>query len=674
MGEPGRISLCIIARDEEKNLGRCLASVDGAVDEIVVVDTGSTDGTVAVAESYGARVFHYPWNGDFAAARNHALGQSTGDWILVLDADEELSPEANGALRKLVSLAGPEVNGFGFLMASWTGERAGLHLSTIVHPRLWRNRPEYRYRGRIHEWVDIGPVVYTGLRIYHYGYLRNTGRKREKAARNIALLQEELRKDPEDGYYLFQLGVEYGRLGQLPRAVACFRRAWQRVQSSFIADRFVLCLLRLRRYREARDLIVEALSRWPDYTDLYYHYGCALMGMGEYEAARATLRRCLEMGPPPPEYATLEGHSSFMAWTQLGHVEAMLHNWADAVGASWQGLLLRPDYTPAVDLLIPSLIALCGAEGALQILQNQVGMEPQTVPVVARRFAEWGCWLEALALLEQATALLPAHRVLRAECMLAVGRAGEAEAELERVLEQVNRGSPEWKDALFVRLQALWLCGNLDAAAAVLDQLSRSRYRTAATHLSRFHEQLAGRSPGPPDTAGEAARLLGLMERLLAYGRPDLADQLLPLLEAAGDSVTLLGAVGRLFTRFGRVREARRFLEQALRDWGLRSRELPVVGGGRCDLLADLGEVSLRSGQYLQAGRAFRTVLQREPDRVAAYLALSESHVREAIRLLPERKRAAYHSLAEEMNRERRRAEPVYDREGRGAQPAPGSE
>ena len=97
------LSLSMIVRDEEAHLGECLRSVQGFADEMVVVDTGSTDATVAIAEAAGARVEQIPWPGDFAPARNQALEFLNGDWVLVLDADEQLRPEAIPALKALMA-------------------------------------------------------------------------------------------------------------------------------------------------------------------------------------------------------------------------------------------------------------------------------------------------------------------------------------------------------------------------------------------------------------------------------------------------------------------------------------------------------------------------------------------------------------------------------------------
>lgn len=643
MAESDRISVCVIARDEEENLKRCLSSVSGAVAEIVLVDTGSRDATVSIARSFGARVFHHPWTDDFAAARNRALDEATGNWVLVLDADDELSPEARAALPDLVRSTDPAINGYGFTIASWIGRRPGRQVATVVHPRLWRNRPEYRYSGRIHEWVSIGLVIHTGLRIYHYGYLTDFERFRRKAARNMAILNEELRKNPENGYYLAQLGTEYARIGQLPRAAGLYRRAWPLEKMHLVADTYAHCLLRLRRFQKARAVLEEALSLWPDYTDLYYHYGCALIGLGDYTGGRAAIRRCLEMGAPPPDYPAMEGYTGFMGWVQLGHVEVALHNWEAAARASWQALSERSDSGVAFSLLVRSLVALFGPSIALEVLLEQTSMQPSSVRFCARLFAEWACWPQAKALLDRHPDLPLADTLLRADCLMALGQIEAAEAELDRMLAgETEPASPVHKQARKLRALLTWVRGDPAAAAAVI-----------------------------PTGKGD---LLNLAEKLLILGRPDLAGQVFEKLEGLGDPVEIAGAAGRLLLRYGRAREAGPHLERALAGWGRRKRELPVVGGGRSDLLVDLGESEVRTERYARAAQAFRSALEQAPSCLSGYLGIAEACLREAGRLMPHRNQNAWHELAGEMCRERRRAEPLYDRQGRGARPGPGAE
>ena len=147
------LSATLIVRDEERNLRDCLASVDGVVDEVVVVDTGSTDGSVEIAKELGARVVSHPWRGDFSEARNVGLEVARGEWILYLDADERLRhvdrDAVSGRLRDASETA------FRILLHPFAGA------TPFFEYRLWRADPEIRFRGVIHEQVvdDINRVA-----------------------------------------------------------------------------------------------------------------------------------------------------------------------------------------------------------------------------------------------------------------------------------------------------------------------------------------------------------------------------------------------------------------------------------------------------------------------------------------------------------------------------------
>ena len=144
-----RLSLCMIVKDEEEMLAGCLEPLRGVVDEMVVVDTGSTDRTVEIAESFGAKVVHFPWNGSFADARNVSLDNATGDWIMYLDADEHIEAEDAPKLRDLLGRTWRE--GFNLVETNYTGGEDTGSATTHLALRLWRRRPEYRFEGRIHE-------------------------------------------------------------------------------------------------------------------------------------------------------------------------------------------------------------------------------------------------------------------------------------------------------------------------------------------------------------------------------------------------------------------------------------------------------------------------------------------------------------------------------------------
>jgi glycosyltransferase involved in cell wall biosynthesis len=171
-----RLTVCLITKNEERFLGRCLASIRELAHQIVVVDTGSTDRTVEIAREHGAEVSSFEWCDDFSAARNAALARATGDWILALDADEELPADQHGNLLKLMG----ETSAMAFRLPMMDAGREEEGVSYL--PRLFRNAPGLFFAGRIHEHA-FGSVEtrrrewgldnkFGDARLLHHGYSR----------------------------------------------------------------------------------------------------------------------------------------------------------------------------------------------------------------------------------------------------------------------------------------------------------------------------------------------------------------------------------------------------------------------------------------------------------------------------------------------------------------------
>ena len=212
-----RLSLCMIVRDEEEMLPRTLEAISPAVDEIIIVDTGSTDATIEIAKSFGATVIEREWTGSFSDARNASLDAATGDWFLYLDADEVLVSDDVDRLRALLGQTWREA--FFMHETNFTGDE-GTGVS-VVHSalRLFRNRPNYRFSGRLHEQIAFHLPAYlperitqSPVRINHYGYLGVVRESKDKARRNLDLLLAQQRETPAHalgGFFHYNLGSEY---------------------------------------------------------------------------------------------------------------------------------------------------------------------------------------------------------------------------------------------------------------------------------------------------------------------------------------------------------------------------------------------------------------------------------------------------------------------------------
>lgn len=216
------LSLCMIVKDEATMLPRCLASVSGLADEIVVVDTGSTDGTVAIAHSHGATVHHHDFTDvDFAAARNRALDLARGEFALVLDADEELHPASVATVRRLAE--GPTDTGYIVTRRNrHPGRTAPAGTDHAV--RLFPLHPRYRYRHRVHETVDDA-ILQAGGRLCRSDivldhFLPAVPRQREKSRFYLGLLRRDLAHAPDDVDRLTFLAAEYHKLGDFAAATS----------------------------------------------------------------------------------------------------------------------------------------------------------------------------------------------------------------------------------------------------------------------------------------------------------------------------------------------------------------------------------------------------------------------------------------------------------------------
>ena len=199
-GAPGagagssRLSLVMMAKDEEKNLPRALKSAAPWVDEIVLVDTGSTDATVKIAKGFGAKVHLHPWQNDFSLHRNQALSYATGDWCLQLDADEELDQATAPLIGKLI--AGGRAEGFWLEMYNITAGRPG-SLSYLL--RLFKKSPEARYFQRMHNQLKVpGRHASCGVRFFHYGYDLDPAAMAKKHARRMDMVTRWLKEEPDN--------------------------------------------------------------------------------------------------------------------------------------------------------------------------------------------------------------------------------------------------------------------------------------------------------------------------------------------------------------------------------------------------------------------------------------------------------------------------------------------
>lgn len=317
------LSLALIARNEARCITRCLASIRNVADELLVVDTGSTDDTPRLAREAGARVETFTWCDDFAAARNHALDLARGDWILVLDADEHASPELAAALPEFIRTRPGTVGRLG-IVSEFQRRGQSLRSRTRVSRLFPRGA---RFEGRIHEQL-VSPLPRADVPgdLWHDGYLLTT-----KSERNLGLLRRELAASPGNPYLLFQLALEHTALEQVEPAAAALREAFRKLtgHEAFapnVAVDLLYALTELRAFDEGLDILARASELCREFPDFHLAAGLFIMQLVRSDPARHSARlpeierhflRCLEIGETD-RHKSVAGAGSFLARYNLG--------------------------------------------------------------------------------------------------------------------------------------------------------------------------------------------------------------------------------------------------------------------------------------------------------------------------------------------------------------------
>jgi tetratricopeptide (TPR) repeat protein len=375
------LSLSMIVRDGAAQLDRCLASVADVVDEMVVVDTGSRDESVAIARRWGAVVHHLPWPGDFAPARNRALDWVTGDWVLVLDADEWLLPAARQPLLELIQQ--PDA-----LLITMLRREIGATQSPYSSvSRLFRRHPDIRWSRRYHAMVDDSVMDLlrreSRWRILHCsepalghdGYRPEALASGDKAARLRQAMESERRERPGDPYACAKLGALEVSEGNAARGIRLLEEGLAHCPPDAAAERFELLLhLAIARsedaperatehYREALELPLDPRVTLAAHLNLT----ALLLRGGDRDGALVHAGRGIGIAPDVA-----------LAWYNVGLVQRQRGELGEAISAYRRAIELDPDHAEAHQNLAVALLlggdirgSRQGFQTAIQLLDRQ---------------------------------------------------------------------------------------------------------------------------------------------------------------------------------------------------------------------------------------------------------------------------------------------------------------
>jgi GT2 family glycosyltransferase/tetratricopeptide (TPR) repeat protein len=457
-----RVSLCLIVKNEAHQLADCLAGLAELVLEIVVVDTGSSDGTAELARQLGARVVDSPWQDSFAQARNVALEHATGDWIFWLDADDRLDETNREKLRRLLAQLPGEP--LGYLLQCQSVPGPGQPRVVVDHVRLFRRHPAIRWRYRVHEQILLsiralgGQVQGTDIVIQHLGY-QDARLHQAKLTRNQRLLEQQLAELPDDAYVLFYLGWTELQSGQLQSAIGHLERSLAQAspQLSLLPKIYAVLVQAWQQVpdgAQARQVCRQGRQRFPNDSELLFLDGTLLFEQGELAEAEACFQSLLQPTPAWKGNSLDLGLHGYKSRHQLALLCQQQRRWT-AAAEHWQAA------TRDCPQFLPAWLGL----GELQLLQQQwtdfqttlaqlqqlQPAGPEVAILQARELASRQQWAAARQRLETALGQQPRSLPLRVTHSQVLFQENAEPAAIEQAFQAVLELAPQHKET-----QRLW--------------------------------------------------------------------------------------------------------------------------------------------------------------------------------------------------------------------------
>ena len=386
------LSLCMIVKNEELSLPQCLESVKDVVEEMVILDTGSTDNTIKVAQDFGAKVESFSWCDDFAAARNQALSYVEGEWVLVLDADEVLTREIIPSIQQ--AIANPH-----HLVINLVRQEVGASQSPYsLISRLFRRHPEIKFTRPYHAIIDDSVsklqeketqwqvVNLPSVGILHYGYQPGTIAAKDKASRAQKSMERYLATNPNDPYVCSKLGALYVNIGRLEEGLRLLERGLQNSDGNEAPLLFELnyhlgnVYTRRQNPNQAAIHYQQALQQ-PILPQLklgaYNNLGGLLKAVGQLPMAKKAFDQALKIDP-----------NFAIAYYNLGMTLKAMGLFTEAIAAYQKAITLIPDYPWAYQNLGVTLLKIGKVTESLEAFQKAIALHESQNPQEAKQLRQ----------------------------------------------------------------------------------------------------------------------------------------------------------------------------------------------------------------------------------------------------------------------------------------------
>lgn len=285
--------MCLVAKNEERNIRRCLNSIKYIADEIILVDTGSSDNTIEVAKEYGAKIFTATFNNDFSEIRNISLEKATKEWILYIDCDEEIDKRNVSNLKKILEATNCE--GFSLKLINVI---EGDFLEGPYLLRIIKNGQGYKFSGKIHEQIissiyekDKNAKIFElPINLFHFGYDLSYEELNKKNKRNLDILLS-YKDEEKDGFYYFNLGNQFFTTGDYIKAQEVYEKSLENEDNEvgfmvYIPPLLLQCYYENKKYKEGLEKSERLLLEYPNYRDIYFLRGALFSALREWKKAR----------------------------------------------------------------------------------------------------------------------------------------------------------------------------------------------------------------------------------------------------------------------------------------------------------------------------------------------------------------------------------------------------
>ena len=387
----GKICLCMIVKNEEKNLESSINSAKNLVDEIVVLDTGSTDNTVNIAEEMGAKVNYFSWCNDFAKARNEALKFVESEWILVLDADEQLNPKVIPDIQK-------NIESDNTLVINLVRQEIGADQSPYsLVSRLFRKHPEIKFNHPYHGMIDdsVGELLkrekhwqivnLASLAIFHYGYQPETIAALDKYTKAREAMEGFLERNPADPYTCSKLGALYVQIGKIQEGIKLIKRGLK-LNTAEAPLLFELhyhlgnAYNKQGKFEPAVKQYQKAIAQ-PILPQLklgaYNNLGSLLQGIGDLENAEKLYQTTLKIDP-----------NFAVGYYNLGMIWKARGNLVEAIAAYQEAIKINPDYAFAYQNLGVVFLKIGKMPESIAAFQKAIDLHQSQNPLEAERLRQ----------------------------------------------------------------------------------------------------------------------------------------------------------------------------------------------------------------------------------------------------------------------------------------------